>query len=941
MSDDLRGRLQPVVRGLLTQRVEESLSLRLIVLAMSWSTAVSLEWVGSPPWIWAGGAVLLSLGHAFSWFFRDLRSPMRSGAVAVLLLGALALLPRSVGPALAGDWLPFAQVLLLFQAVTSFELRTRGGLYAGIGVSGVILFFVSQQALDLMFGVFLTSYTTLLLSFFAMAFLLDQVRGAEVRWFRSRLSFAWFWSGIFVASMVMSVGVFLVLPKGFGNPLHGAQAAALPVRATESGEHRNPAPDLGLLEPEPTMTPADQARDPQPLAKQGGRDVKPPEDAPDSVPDLNTDEIGADSREDSAESSLAGAVARGEEPTPPPASEEGGAVQDTVVMYVRSPVLTYWRGQVFDTFDGETWYPDHRPRGLDPMTREGALERDSGRFDTRPLYTQTYFLEHPLPPGPLLAGYEPLGSTVATRDENKAPTGGTAIYRTVSALPDFSPQSLARSASRANTDSRYLEISPSLEALRPAAEAITGGASTELERMRRIVTYLNVEYGFDVEAVDQLSLGASPVDFLAVRSTGTSMDFGTATVLLARAAGIPSRLATGYLPGSFEPLTGAYEVRSSDRHAWAEAFLGDSGWVPFDGTPSEAVAAFRQGGTYRRVSTRALFGRAYGDEVFESIRSSPQWMSRLLKRGLEGDSLRLAGLALGAILLVAGTYFAWRLTPKPARRSRPTPYSRLAGETRSQLLRTYLASEKLLRGAGLPPRRPAQSFAEYGGVAEPRLGRVSVHLVWLRGVASAAAYDPSPSDPSLVHEAAEQPPPAEDCPKTCRTTAGELVRGQIGVSPGACAQSRWQGRHQVFHRVVASNYDDYTLYERAQRRLTRESVPLIRSEDVPFHFHNGHQKRHSAHIRKAGPFLRRMVCAGRIEGDHESPRAGKRSGWRAGPGGCGRYGSSLQEDRQAKPRRVELWPGSLSPNARQGQREDETRAVELVSSGGGRLSSSF
>ena len=145
-------------------------------------------------------------------------------------------------------------------------------------------------------------------------------------------------------------------------------------------------------------------------------------------------------------------------------------------MYVRSPVLTYWRGQVFDTFDGETWYPD----------REGALERDSEHFDTRPLYTQTYFLEHPLPPGPLLAGYEPLASTVATPDGDTASASGTTIYRIVSALPDFSAENLAGEASPANTDSRYLEIPPSLEALRPAAEAITGGASTDLERMRRM-----------------------------------------------------------------------------------------------------------------------------------------------------------------------------------------------------------------------------------------------------------------------------------------------------------------------------------------------------------------------------------------------------------------------------------------------------------------------
>ena len=88
---------------------------------------------------------------------------------------AMALVPRTVMLALDGDLFPVAYFLVLFQAIISFELRTRGGLYACLGLSGVILFFVSQRALDFTFGIFLTGFTTLFLSFLAMSFLVDQV----------------------------------------------------------------------------------------------------------------------------------------------------------------------------------------------------------------------------------------------------------------------------------------------------------------------------------------------------------------------------------------------------------------------------------------------------------------------------------------------------------------------------------------------------------------------------------------------------------------------------------------------------------------------------------------------------------------------------------------------------------------------------------------------
>ncbi|MCI0886971.1 MAG: hypothetical protein J4N30_02075, partial [Chloroflexi bacterium] len=191
---DIRS-LKELVNGSYMKRGDESPSLHFIVLLLGWWVAASMAWVGTPLWIWFGGGLLLTVGHVFSWMYKSLKSPIRTGIVSLALLGSLTLVPAAVMKAVNGDWLAISYFLILFQGIAAFEMRSRGGLYASIIVSGAIFFFVSQLALDITFIIFLTGFTTLLLSFLALSFLLDQIKNADVRWFQNRFGFSLFWTG--------------------------------------------------------------------------------------------------------------------------------------------------------------------------------------------------------------------------------------------------------------------------------------------------------------------------------------------------------------------------------------------------------------------------------------------------------------------------------------------------------------------------------------------------------------------------------------------------------------------------------------------------------------------------------------------------------------------------------------------------------------------------
>jgi hypothetical protein len=60
--------------------------------------------------------------------------------------------------------------------------------------------------------------------------------------------------------------------------------------------------------------------------------------------------------------------------------------------------------------------------------------------------------------------------------------------------------------------------------------------------------------------------------------------YATAMVVMARAAGLPARLVTGYASGLYDEATGRVIVTEADAHSWVEIYFSGFGWIEFEPT---------------------------------------------------------------------------------------------------------------------------------------------------------------------------------------------------------------------------------------------------------------------------------------------------------------------------------------------------------------------
>ncbi|MDP3071335.1 MAG: DUF3488 and transglutaminase-like domain-containing protein [Opitutaceae bacterium] len=127
---------------------------------------------------------------------------------------------------------------------------------------------------------------------------------------------------------------------------------------------------------------------------------------------------------------------------------------------------------------------------------------------------------------------------------------------------------------------------------RAVAEA-TGGARPEAGEFARLAgEWLRRQHAYSLAPQIPAGEGDALVRWLASRGSGHCELFAGSLVLMAREAGFPARIVTGFRGGSWNGYSNNFTIRNSDAHAWTEIFDERSGaWLRADPLGSGASAA--------------------------------------------------------------------------------------------------------------------------------------------------------------------------------------------------------------------------------------------------------------------------------------------------------------------------------------------------------------
>lgn len=279
----------------------------------------------------------------------------------------------------------------------------------------------------------------------------------------------------------------------------------------------------------------------------------------------------------------------------------GSELSDKVVMVIRTgdmppgppeaaemePPRYYWRSHTYDTYAGSGWRTGETTAlqyeaGTAALTETLPTQR-TVRQEVR-LVGDAGRLVHVA--GMLLVADHDY--TVAWRSQRDlfGATIDAKTYRADSAVPLVDEKGLRAEGLDYPVwvRERYLALPDTVPArVLALGRDLTATEPTPYDRASAIEAYLRrFPYTLDVP---EPSTGRDVVDtFLFDLQRGYCDYYASAMVVLARAAGVPARLAVGYAPGTYDWTTGEYRVTEADAHAWPEVYFPSYGWVKFEPT---------------------------------------------------------------------------------------------------------------------------------------------------------------------------------------------------------------------------------------------------------------------------------------------------------------------------------------------------------------------
>ncbi len=260
---------------------------------------------------------------------------------------------------------------------------------------------------------------------------------------------------------------------------------------------------------------------------------------------------------------------------------------------------TYWRIAGLDTYEDDIWKVagDFSPEtGKLPGQREFSGEISEVTQDYSISALAAIWLPAAFAPSEILAATaevtwnaENSSLTVA----NDVPDSDGVQYSLKSNVPAFTVEQLQAGSEAVPSDiaDRYLSLPGDLTPLvEQRALEITQGQTTRYDKMLALQDHFR---GYDYNVQLGPREGDPIEQFLAERQ-GFCQQFAGTFALMARALGVPARVATGFTwgdPVGTDEESGKtiYKVTGRHTHAWPEVYFDDLGWVAFEPTPGRGL----------------------------------------------------------------------------------------------------------------------------------------------------------------------------------------------------------------------------------------------------------------------------------------------------------------------------------------------------------------
>lgn len=434
---------------------------------------------------------------------------------------------------------------------------------------------------------------------------------------------------------------------------------------------------------------------------------------------------------------------------------------------VRADQPSYWRLTSLDTFDGSIWQSEDNYRGVDeglprgvPVTAEKAtLTQD---------YTITALSSIWLPAAYRPARIEGLGSVSFNEDSasliTSTPSTDGYSYRIVSemARPTAEQLDAAPPLTGRRLD-RYLELPSIPGRVQRLANDLTRNQAGAYDKAKAMQDWFHANFTYDLKARAGHD-GRALERFLFETKRGYCEQFAGAFAVMARAIGLPARVAVGFTPGEVD-AEGRYHVRGLNAHAWPEVYIQGYGWVYFEATPERGMPG--AGWTQVPPQQARVTNPAESAPITTTTVATPDSPTNPTPTTLPDEDGSVSTAPEGPersplgnpllqflIALVVATVAAVIGVPL-AKRARRNRRRAEAGDISRRVLVAWTEAEEALASVGAP-RRPAETIDEYV-VRAPRVvplpAPATEALHELARHTTLAGYAPQAPTAEAVHRA--------------------------------------------------------------------------------------------------------------------------------------------------------------------------------------------